>query len=501
MFLEGERVITASEMTRIEKLAYAEGASALEYMEKAGAGVAAITSQMIEEQGLERCVTLFVGKGNNGGDAYVAGRVLHNQGFTVWAYHFFPLVECSDLCQEQCERFQKEGGDVHFFQEGERITLGEGILLDGLVGTGFHGKATGKLEEAITIANRSGVPIIAIDIPSGLDGDTGEVGSVAIQAALTISLGFPKWGFFVGEGWNHVGQLAEVDYGLHEKAKKSAQAKCVLIDEKQLCTCLPPIKRNRHKYQAGYVLALAGSLEMPGAALLSCLAALRSGAGIVRLFHPLGMGAVPMPPEIIRAELHDDEEFLKEVMRASALLVGPGLGRTKEIKKRLRSLLPRFSIPSVLDADALYFLAENPEIPLAERTILTPHRKEMERLLGNPSSVHDESAFLTACQQYVEKKRVTLVLKGAPTLILHPGTLPLVVPRGDPGMATAGAGDVLTGVLAALLAQGLECRTAAVLGVFLHAVAGEDAAMDRNSYSMIASDIIDNLSHSINSLR
>ncbi|MCB1116581.1 MAG: NAD(P)H-hydrate epimerase, partial [Chlamydiia bacterium] len=283
--IEGQKVIEAGEMARIEKLSIEEGASSEGYMLKAGEGIAKRIASYVEEKGRAKKVTLLVGKGNNGGDAFVAGTFLLNGGFEVQAYHLVDATESSPLCQKHEKKFIQAGGVV---KRGEELPL-EGILVDGLLGTGFQGKLEGEIVEVIERANRSKLPILAIDIPSGVNGNTGEVDPIAIKAHETIYLGMPKIGFFIGQGYNYVGKLTRVDFGLGQKYCVMAQGKGVVINDQAMPDLLPPIERVRHKYQAGYVIALAGSPGMPGAAMLSCLAALRTGAGIVRLFHPKGM--------------------------------------------------------------------------------------------------------------------------------------------------------------------------------------------------------------------
>ena len=240
---------------------------------------------------------------------------------------------------------------------------------------------------------------------------------------------------------------------------------------------LPPIETSRHKYKAGYVLGVAGSLEMPGAAALSSEAVLRSGAGIVRLFtdHPHGLRN-----EVIR-EKYSLVRIKKEAERADAYFIGPGLGRDGVVEKRLKALLGGIALPGVIDGDALFFLKKVPP-----NAILTPHLGEMEWLLKKKPT-------LESCQKYAEKHQTILVLKGPTTTIFHPQKKPVVSTQGDPGMATAGTGDVLTGLIAGLIAQKMKPYEAAILGVYLHGTAGELAAADLTSYCMIASDLLDYL--------
>lgn len=485
--IEGEKVVTASEMARVEKLSIEAGASGEAYMLKAGEGIAAVVNRFCEAD--DKVVTLLVGKGNNGGDAFVAGTFLLHQGFHVEAYHLVEAKEASPLCQKHEKEFLKAGGAVH---RGKDLVF-KGVIVDGLLGTGFQGKLEGKILGVIERANDSKCPILAIDIPSGVNGDTGAVDPLAIHAKGTVFLGMPKRGFFVGSGYNFVGKLLGVDFGMEPRYYHEAKGPAHLVNVEALKELLPPLKRVRHKYQAGYVVAIAGFPGMPGAAMLSCLAALRTGAGIVRLFHPEGMKEelAPSPYELIRTPYQwgDPNPIFEEVKRAKACLIGPGVGKGEEMHTFLQRVVSKLTLPCVIDADALYHLKTFPE-----GAILTPHHREMVHLLGHETLKHE------ACQVFADREKVTVVLKGAPTWIFHPNCSPLIVPYGDPGMATAGTGDVLTGMIAALVAQGVKGREGAALGVYLHAIAGEIAAANRTSYSMIASDLIECLPEAFQSL-
>jgi NAD(P)H-hydrate epimerase len=370
----------------------------------------------------------------------------------------------------------------------------EGVILDGLVGTGFHGKAEGILAAAIACANCSRLPILAIDIPSGVDGNTGEVATMAIAATETIFLGLPKSGFFLKEGWDHVGKLRYASFGLSEKYIADAKPIAYLLNEGVTWQLLPPMKRTRHKYQAGYAIAIAGSPGMPGAALLASYAVLRAGAGIVRLFHPSGMEAElsGAPFELIRQGWDGKKLALikEQVPRAKAMLIGPGIGRDKKAEKMVKDLLFSIKLPMVIDADALFILSKNPSWKLTQNSVLTPHQGEMQYLLSSWKKKEGEND-LELCQAFAEEKKATIVLKGAPNFLFHPGTIPLVIGRGDPGMATAGSGDVLTGIITAMLVQGLDARRATALAVYLHGISGEAAAAALTSYCMTASDLID----------
>ncbi|PWU14150.1 MAG: bifunctional ADP-dependent NAD(P)H-hydrate dehydratase/NAD(P)H-hydrate epimerase [Chlamydiae bacterium] len=491
MGLDGIKVVTAQEMKDLESRAFQKGYSELEFMQQAGISVAVEVEKFIQERKLPKKVLIFAGRGNNAGDGFAAGAILVAKGYSVIAYPIYPLERFGTLCRNMYENFCSQGGKVEFSLEKIQERVNQGLILDALVGTGMKKSADNELASAIEIANHSKFPILAIDIPSGLNGTTGEVGSVAIHATKTIYLEFAKTGFFLRDGWDHVGEIVRGGFGLPED---KVQASACLLNLSSLK--LPPIQRSWHKYQKGYVVAIAGSEEMPGAAVLASSAALRSGAGIVHVFCP---DKITVPCEIIRQFL-DDKNFDgldQEIARANAILVGPGLGRVKKTDKIVQHLL-KINKPLVIDADALFSLAKHPSWKLPSSCILTPHKQEMKRLLGLETK--EEIDWLSLCQNYVEEKPVTLVLKGAPTFIFMSGHLPVIIPQGGPALATAGSGDVLTGVITALLCHRLTPRYAAALGCFIHAIAGKKAAENLTSYSVIASDLLHYLPKALSSI-
>jgi hydroxyethylthiazole kinase-like uncharacterized protein yjeF len=489
------KVVSPQQMAMMEQQAYRDGVSENDFMEEAGSGVGLVVHEFAERYGIERQVIILCGKGNNAGDAFVAGVHLLHLDYHVHAYQLFPLSECSRLCKENAERFVKEGGLLTHVGFDEEIAYPvDGVILDGIFGTGFHGKVEDPIAMRIKEANSAGLPIISVDIPSGLDGETGLVGGPVIHAAETAFLGLPKIGFFLREGWNAVGKLRFVDFGLSGDYIEEAFSEIEMLDDLLMMPLLPDLKRSRSKYEAGYVLGVAGSPEMPGAALLSSISALRGGAGIVRLFHPEGMEMLlsSSPYEIIKTPLSgkDVKPVLDEMKRANSLYIGPGLGKSAQAKAWIKELLGASTVPVVIDADALNYLADI-DLPLPANSILTPHLGELQRLLHLKKKPAIDAELLKICQSFAEEKQVTLILKGGPTFIFHPGKPVHVSPVGDPGMATAGTGDVLTGLIAALLAQGLAPFDAACLGVYLHGVSGEEAARDLTPYCMVASDLLD----------
>jgi ADP-dependent NAD(P)H-hydrate dehydratase / NAD(P)H-hydrate epimerase len=472
----GVKVVSAAEMVRVEKLAVQAGCQEEKFIEEAGGKVAAAAIRLIEQNQLPKNVSLLIGKGNKGADAYAAGLALLEEGFRVTAYPCFPPGACSEWNRKMGERFAKKRGQTVRFYDGEEMRLERSLIIDGLLGTGFKGNTVGKIETAILLANGSKGQILAIDLPSGLDGTTGEARGACIEATQTVTLGMAKSGLFFRDGWNHTGRLFIEDFGLPKQFAILSQEIAYLPDPAFLP--LPKIIRNRHKYQAGYVVGYAGSEAMRGAPKMAGLAALRAGAGIIRLFSKGSIGEAPM--ELI-CRKWNEKEWRQELKRASSVFAGPGIGVSS------MRWMQDISLPAVFDADAL-----QKGVKFSKNAVLTPHRGEMLRLLGLKSAPQEED-FLCRCQKFAKHQDTTIVLKGAPTILFGQSMPPLIIPRGDPGMATAGAGDVLTGILAGILAQKMDSYDAAAVGTYLHAVAGEIAAGEKTSYGLIARDLIEYL--------
>lgn len=489
------KVVSATEMARIEKLAYQEGASEEAFMDAAGSGIAQIIEKYEGILFKHRIATLLCGKGNNAGDAYVVGLSLLKKGYQVSAIQIPSINECSSLCKKKHDLFVSSGGKEITYSNAAFPQ--EGIIIDGIFGTGFHGSVHDPYFSVIVKANNSKLPIFAVDIPSGLNGNLGWENSIAINATVTIFLELPKTGFFINNAWNYVGILERSGFGLGNKYPLQAHEDFFLLTVEEVKNLLPPIIRNRNKYQAGHVVGFAGSRNMPGAALLSSLAVLRGGAGIIKLLHPeeATEALVASEPEIIKIPvgLENPNTILDYFRKASSVFVGPGIGREPPTLNLMQKLIPKIEKPCVINGDALTIVAEN-NIPIPKDAVLTPHTGEMARLLHLDSFKKLDREFIDKCQNFSDKNDVVVVLKGGPTFIFTPRKKAWICTRGDPGMATAGSGDVLTGLLAALLAQGLNGENAAKLGVYLHGLAGEFAAREKTSYAVIAGDIIEHLS-------
>lgn len=485
------KVLTASEMSRIETLSFQKGAKDEEFMEVVGKKIAYLFPQFYDRS---HPIILLCGKGNNAGDAYVAGRYLIEKGYKVIAWQLLDLKQASTLCQKNAHKFTLLEGVIEerpFLKAIDPKT----VFLDGIFGTGFQGQIEGFLKDTIDHVNNLQRPVFSIDIPSGINGNTGFKANAAIKADYTFFLQLPKVGFFINDGPKFTGKLISISFGLDPAIIDEGRALFDFLEEDNVSKLLPHIERVRHKYERGYVIGLSGSKIMPGASILSSDSALRGGAGIVRLLLPKdaeGQAAL-LAPEIIRHYYtFDDLAVLKQFFKeASSVYVGPGIGISEVTQKLVKNLLIDLDTPLVLDADALNIISEDPSISIPKKAILTPHLGEMSRLLRvqKPECVDDQ--FLKSCQEFASLYDIILVLKGVPTFIFTKDDIPVVSDRGDPGMAAAGSGDVLTGLVAALLAQKLDPKHAAMLAVFLHSLAGEIAAAEKTSYSLMASDIIE----------
>lgn len=485
------KIVTTVQMTALETEAYHHGFEETLFMEKAGHGVALSVQDYVIAHGLEKKSWVLCGKGNNGGDAFVAAFYLLEAGFEVCVIQPEEAGERSLLNQQNRERFLNAGGEIK--QTILRFDS-KGIIVDGFLGTGFKGVVREPLASIIDLANQSGLPILSIDIPSGLNGTTGDCGDHVIHATETLFLELPKLGFFLKEGWNVAGRLKKINFGLPLQMIEQISTTYEWISPSIAAQFLPVIKRNRHKYQAGHVVGFAGSSSMPGAALLASLSALRGGSGIVHLLHPKGIEnlLVTSPYEVIKIPVAlDNPSFAIEWLnKGGGAFFGPGIGRTSEVHSFISGVMPDLRIPVVIDADALFAWTVAP-FSFPKETILTPHHGEMQLLLNQSEPFDLTAESLQKCRNFSDRYQVTLILKGAPTFIFHPGDPVYVSTVGDPGMASAGTGDVLTGLLAALLSQKLGTKEAAILGVFLHGLSGELAVKKRKtSYGMIASDLI-----------
>jgi hydroxyethylthiazole kinase-like uncharacterized protein yjeF len=433
------------------------------------------------------------GAGNNAGDGYVVARLAAREGMLV---SVVALVDPASLTGDAAVAhgdFAAEGGIV---MPWEGVLDSEaGLIVDALLGSGLERDVSGEFAAAVSAINGHRAKVMALDIPTGVHGDTGQVMGAAVRADLTVTFVGLKAGLFAGEGSEFSGAIVFDGLGVPERCRPRAAAVSRRIPGRVLRRFLKRRPRNAHKGDFGHVLIIGGGEGMPGAVRLAGEAALRAGAGLVSVAtHPSHAAVVVgSRPELMSHGIADPDSLAALLERATAIAFGPGLG-TSEWARKIYDVIGELDLPAVWDADALNLLAERPA--RNECRIITPHPGEAGRLLQEPTAVvqKDRRAALQALQ---ERFGGVAVLKGARTLVTSKRKVPWLSTSGNPGMASPGMGDVLTGIIAALLAQGLGGETAAVVGVEVHARAG-DLAARRGERGTIASDLIAELRNVVN---
>jgi hydroxyethylthiazole kinase-like uncharacterized protein yjeF len=387
------------------------------------------------------------------------------------------------------------------------------LVVDALLGTGIKSEVRGLFAEAITMLNASGLPIVAVDIPSGLDTDSGAPLGVSIQAEMTVALAYPKLGVVTYPGVNYAGDLVAADIGIAAEGVAEVAPKTELLDRETIRWLVPRREPDTHKGTYGHALIVAGSRGKTGAAVVAARAAMRAGAGLVTLAAPrslnniLAGALVEVMTELLpdntaeQMESLSDGDWRRLLERKHALLFGPGIGVTAATQNALRWLLRNLAIPWVIDADGLNSLALEIDRLRYARTapILTPHPGEMARLTGK-STAEVNADRIGLARGFAVENRCHLILKGARTVIATPAGRVFINPSGNPGMASGGMGDVLAGILTALLGQGLGAEDAMKLGVYLHGFVGDTAAQVKGEIGLIASDIIEGLPSGLRAL-
>jgi NAD(P)H-hydrate epimerase len=383
---------------------------------------------------------------------------------------------------------------------------GNGLLVDAILGTGMKNEVGGLYAEVITLMNASGLPILAVDTPSGLDADTGSPLGVAVQAEMTVSLGYPKLGQVIYPGLVYVGDLVVADIGIEPRAVHEVRPQTELLEREDMRWLVPIRAPDTHKGTYGHLLVVAGSRGKTGAAILACRAAVRAGAGLVTLAAPRSLNEIlagslvevmtePMRENAAEVmEPPSGEEWRRLIERKDALLFGPGIGVSEATQTALIWLLTNLDLPWVIDADGLNNLALEKDRLRRAKTppVLTPHPGEMARLIDKNTSAVNQDRIGVA-RAFATDYRCHVVLKGARTVVATADGKVFINPTGNPGMASGGMGDVLAGMLAALLAQGFSPEDAMKLGVFLHGFVGDRMAEDKGPLGLIASDIIEGL--------
>jgi NAD(P)H-hydrate epimerase len=496
-----EPLFDAEGMRATDRWAIEErGLPSLDLMERAGEGLAAVIGQ----QAPDGRIAIVCGKGNNGGDGLVAARLLRQAGRAVDVLAVWPPESLRGDAAEQLRRLPGEPPEAF---AAARLQ-GASVVVDALLGTGSTGAPRGEAAEAIEAMTAAGVPVVAADIPSGVDASTGEVGGTAVQAVATATFHAAKVGLWIHPGKAHAGQVEVVDIGIPPGGPTPPP---IGLLTRGVLGEVPRRGADSTKFSSGVVDVMGGSSGLTGAPTMAAMAAMRAGAGYVTVLAPallentfalrlLEAMTAGMPEEDGALTPAAVEPALERLRRAAAAALGPGLGRTPGAQAFARTILARIDVPLVIDADGLNALAEGFPRDLPQRrapTVLTPHAGELGRLLDVESDEIGRRRLAHA-RAAAERAGAIVVLKGDDTLVTDPGGTVAVSPGGAPALATAGTGDVLSGVTAAMLAKNIGAFDAVCAAVFLHLRAGQLAAAPHGPDGVIASDVVAALPGALN---
>ncbi|MCJ7497371.1 MAG: NAD(P)H-hydrate dehydratase [candidate division Zixibacteria bacterium] len=511
------KLVTSEQMRKIDKTTIEEiGIPGLELMEKAGLGLALLAKKILNEKVEDEKVVIFCGKGNNGGDGFVVGRYLASWGAEVEFYLLGKKEEVKDNALVNL----KKAIDLNLplkevLKEKELPSeLKANLIVDAIFGTGFKGKTSGVEEKAILLMNSTPIKVLSIDIPSGLDADTGLVEGVCVKADATPTMGLPKIGQFFFPGKSYCGKVEVVDIGIPQNVIDDQKLNLNLITEEEVKSFLPQRPGNAHKGNCGKVFLIAGSTGMIGAATLASLSCLKAGAGMAILGIPKSLNEIMeiKVTEVMTKPLPDVRKKgalalrgLGEIMQvlkwADCVALGPGLGQHFETIELVRRLVTRIELPMVIDADGLNAIAKDSSILSQAKAslILTPHIGELSRLIGVPIEEIAKDRIRYALDS-AKRFNCVVVFKGAPTIISEPEGEVFVNPTGNAGMATAGSGDVLTGIIIGILAQMIFLKKqdikksmleSALAGVYIHGLCGDLAKEEKGEMGMIAGDMME----------
>jgi NAD(P)H-hydrate epimerase len=503
------RLVKAFEMQEMDRLAIKEiGIPGVVLMENAARGASRVFLAHFAPPPNSR-VLILCGRGNNGGDGYGMARILHKTGLKVTVLVLSEFNKIAGDALVNLEILRRIGLDIlQVTSEGQwkkqrRLLKDCDFIIDGLLGTGLNSPVRGFYARVIDDLNRANKPVTAIDIPSGLNADTGQVMGVAVQADLTITFGLPKVGQLVFPGAGLVGRLVQIDIGIPDAVVERIPSRYRLTEAGDFHDLFASEKPDIHKGNRGHLLVLAGSTGKTGAATLASLGALRAGAGLVTLGIPRSLNpilenklteAMTFPlPETAESSLSLEAE--KEIFRLmegkTAVAIGPGLSTHTETSLLLRRIVAGCPLPMVIDADGLNALFSDLSV-LAKcrgRAVLTPHPGEMARLAGISNS-EVQADRIGIAEAFAQKHRCCLVLKGARTVIAEPEGQIHINPTGNPALSSGGSGDVLTGLIGGLLARGWPPAKAAVAGVYLHGLAADRLSEDMGLSGVLAGDLL-----------
>jgi len=512
------RVVTSHTMQEIDKRAIGEhGIAGIELMEQAGAGCSDVIVSEFGHKGQGHAV-IFAGKGNNGGDGYVIARRLSQQGWIVRVFLLEERERIGGDAGTNLEKLPPEMVSIRTssdqFTASDRAGINEAdVIVDAILGTGLRSEVTGIYREAVDLINGSGRPVLAVDIPSGIHGTTGRILGGAVRADITVTFAFAKLGHILYPGADHSGRLIVVDIGIPSPLMDAAPG-YEFLTPRGMAGLLRRRDRQAHKGNLGHCLIIAGSTGKTGAASLCANSAVRAGSGLVTLAVPESLHqilevktteAMTVPlPDSVSGHLASSAypAIVKLLDNKDILAIGPGIDRRPGTVALVQTLVESVELPMVIDADGLNALSEDITVLRRKKSstvILTPHPGEMARLQG--TSIPDVDAIrISVAQEFARSYGIYLVLKGARTIIAGPSGVAAINGSGNPGMASGGMGDVLTGIITSLLGQGYGAWDACRLGVFIHGYAADMVAREKGEIGITATDVQEMLPYACNKL-
>ena len=501
------RVLNAAQMREADRRTIEEiGIPSLVLMENAGRQAVAAMEAMYSDL-LERQVGVLCGRGNNGGDGFVIARTLVQRGVDVSVFLVGRVADVRGDARTNLEILGRLGVTVVEIADSQAWELRFSevndctLIVDAIFGTGLNAPVSGLIESVIADVNASAIPVVAIDLPSGLSADSVEPIGPSIDAGLTITLAAPKLPLVLPPGELRAGDIVIADIGIPNEVLDALDGPRVeLLTRGSMRELVTPRSPDSHKGDYGRVLLVAGSRGKTGAAHLAAVGALRSGAGLVTVATPAGCQAVvaAMAPEYMTEALPEKQDGLDPTgvdrvldMARDVVAIGPGLGQATATREFVKRFVDRATMPLVIDADGLNAFNDDPDRLMGREgrdVIITPHPGEMARLVGM-STDEVQRNRMDIARNFAVTHRAFVVLKGHRTLIATPDEKVFINPTGNPGMATGGTGDVLTGMIAAWLAQLLDAEAACKLAVYLHGMAGDLAEADESDIGLTASDV------------
>lgn len=506
------KLVKSEEMKEIDRQASQDySVSSLILMENAGLQVLATIRDLIG--GLDQTrITILAGSGNNGGDGLVLARHLHNAGAKVDTFLLGESAQMTVDTKANYRILEKMAAPIFPLQnelDMERLLsslLATDLIVDAIYGIGFRGRLNDFETRVVGSVNLCQVPVVAVDMPSGVEADTGQVNGMAVQASHTVTLALPKVGLVLEPGRSHAGQVTIADISIPRQLLEDERLKLNLIDAAMIRKCIKPRQDESHKGTYGHALVVGGSMGMTGAVMMTAYAALRSGAGLVTAALPESLVPIfetaiqevmsfPLAETSAAAIALEAMPALEHLLgTVSVCAIGPGMSRYQEANRILRFVLENSGVPILIDADGLNALEGDAAIlkDLQVPIVITPHPGEMARLTGLTLEEIQHNR-LGIAGQFATAWGITVVLKGHNTIVASPAGELFINTNGNPGMATAGSGDVLSGIIIGLMAQGLRAVSAAVAGVYIHGRCGDQAARLTGQRGLVAGDLIEYL--------